>query len=37
MNLRIKYLGKLDKMINRLNQEDITIKLINNRWVIKTH
>ena len=36
MNLRIKYLGKLDKMINRLNQEDITIKLINNRWVIKT-
>jgi len=36
MNLRIKYLGKLDKLINDLKKENINLQLINNRWVIKT-
>ena len=36
MNLRIKYLGKLDKMINQLKKENIDLKLINDEWVIKT-
>ena len=35
MNLRIKYLGKLDKMINQLKKENIDLKLINDEWVIK--
>ena len=36
MNLRIKYLGKLDKIINQLRKEDINLKLIGDQWVIKT-
>ena len=36
MNLRIKYLGKLEKLINELKKEDIDLRLINDRWVIKT-
>ena len=36
MNLRIKYLGKLDKIINQLRKEDINLKLIDDQWVIKT-
>ena len=36
MNLRIKYLGKLDKIINQLKKEDINLKLIDDQWVIKT-
>ena len=35
MNLRIKYLGKLDKIINQLKKENINLKLINEQWVIK--
>ena len=35
-NLRIKYLGKLDKLINELEKEKIDLKLINDQWVIKT-
>jgi len=36
MNLRIKYLGKLDKIINQLEKEDINLQLINDEWIIKT-
>ncbi len=36
MNLRIKYLGKLEKIINQLKRENIDLKLINDQWVIKT-
>lgn len=36
MSLRIKYLGKLEKIINLLKKEDISLKLINDEWVIKT-
>ena len=35
MNLRIKYLGKLDKIINQLKREKIDLKLINDQWTIK--
>ena len=35
MSLRIKYLGKLDKLINQL-KENIDLQLINDQWVIKT-
>ena len=35
MNLRIKYLGKLEKIINQLNKENINLELINDQWVIK--
>ena len=35
MNLRIKYLGKLEKMINLLKQKNIDLKLINDDWFIK--
>ena len=36
INLRIKYLGKLDKLINELKKEKINLQLINDQWVIKT-
>ena len=36
MKLRIKYLGKLDKIINQLRRENINLKLINDQWVINT-
>ena len=36
MNLRIKYLGKLDKIINQLKKENINLSLIRDQWVIKT-
>ena len=35
MNLRIKYLGKLDKIINQLKKENVDLKLLNDQWVIK--
>ena len=35
MNIRIKYLGKLEKIINQLKKENINLKLINEQWVIK--
>ena len=34
-NLRIKYLGKLEKIINQLKKENINLQLINDQWVIK--
>ena len=35
MKLRIKFLGKLEKIINQLKKENIELKLKNNQWVIK--
>ena len=36
MKLRIKYLGKLDKIINQLKKEKINLQLVNDMWIIKT-
>ena len=36
INLRIKYLGNLKKIINQLKKENIDLKLINDQWIIKT-
>ena len=36
MNLRIKYLGKLDKLISLLKIENIDLQQINDQWIIKT-
>ena len=36
VDLRIKFLGKLDKIINQLKREKIDLQLINDQWVIKT-
>ena len=36
MKLRIKYLGKLDKIINQLKLENIYLQLINDQWIIKS-
>ena len=36
MSLRIKYLGKLDKIINQLKKEKIDLIFINDQWVIKS-
>ena len=36
VNLRIKYLGKLDKIINQLKNEKIDLQLINDQWIIKS-
>ena len=35
VNLRIKYLGKLEKIINQLKKEKINLQLINEEWIIK--
>ena len=35
MNLKIKYLGKLDKIINLLKKENIDLQLVNDQWIIK--
>ena len=35
MNLKIKYLGKLDKIINLLKRENIDLYLNGDQWVIK--
>jgi hypothetical protein len=35
MNIKIKYLGKLDKIINQLKNNKIDLKFINEQWVIK--
>ena len=35
MNLRIKYLGKLEKIINQLKKENINLQLVNDQWIIK--
>ena len=35
MNLRIKYLGKLEKIINQLKKEGINLQMISEQWTIK--
>ncbi len=36
VNLKIKYLGKLEKIIFELKSEDINLQLISDQWIIKT-
>ncbi len=36
MSLKIKYLGKLDKIINQLKNENIHLQFIQDEWIIKT-
>ena len=36
MDLKIKYLGKLNKIINQFKKEKIDLQLINDQWIIKT-
>ncbi len=36
MKIRIKYLGKLNKIIKQLKREKIELKLVNDQWIIKT-
>ena len=36
MQLRIKYLGKLEKIINQLKIKKINLQFIDDQWVIKT-
>ena len=33
--LRIKYLGKLENIINQLKNQNIDLKLIEDNWIIK--
>ena len=35
VNLKIKYLGKLEKIINELKIKDINLELINEEWIIR--
>ena len=35
VNFKIKYLGKLEKLIFELKNENINLNFINNEWVIK--
>ena len=35
VDLKIKYLGKLDKIINQLKKENINLKLVDDYWIIK--
>ena len=36
VNLKMKYLGKLEKIITQLKNQDISLQLINDQWFIKT-
>ncbi len=36
ISLRIKYLGKMNKIINQLKNENINLQYINDQWEIKT-
>ena len=35
MNLRIKFLGRLEKIINQLKDKNINLELVNDEWLIK--
>ena len=35
VNLKIKYLGKLDKIINQLKSQNIILKLSGEQWTLK--
>ena len=36
MNLRIKYLGKLDKIVSQLKKININLSFVNEQWIIRT-
>tara|TARA_X000000950_G_C13856134_1_gene636633 strand:+ start:738 stop:1787 length:1050 start_codon:yes stop_codon:yes gene_type:complete len=36
VDIRIKYLGSLDKIINQLKKENINLQYIDEQWIIKT-
>ena len=36
VNIRIKYLGKLEIILNQLKKENIILQLVDDQWVIKT-
>ena len=36
MNIRIKYLGKLEKIINQLKNNKINLQFLDDQWIIKT-
>ena len=36
MSIKIKYLGKLENIINQLKNENINLILINDQWILKT-
>ena len=36
VDLRIKYLGKLDKILNEFKNQNIGLQLINEQWVIQS-
>jgi hypothetical protein len=33
--MRIKYLGKFERMVNQLKKEKIKLQLVNDEWLIK--
>ena len=35
MNVKIKYLGKLERMVNQLKKENIILQLVKDEWLIK--
>ena len=35
MSVRIKYLGKLEKIISQLKKENIDLQIKNDQWVIR--
>ena len=35
VNIKIKYLGKFERMVNQLKKEDIILQLVNDEWLIK--
>ena len=35
IDLKIKYLGKLEKIIKQIKKENINLKLVNDYWIIK--
>ena len=36
INLRIKYLGKLENIMRQLKKEQIDLKYTNDQWIIKS-
>ena len=35
VNIKIKYLGKFERMVNQLKKENIILQLVNDEWLIK--
>ena len=35
VNIKIKYLGKLERMVNQLKKENIILQFVNDEWLIK--